>query len=157
MRIAEFCLKVNREMTNSLCDVLDDMLSIYSLRGEVLDRKWKTTVSTKSNDVRRMIMDRKFSMKQNSSQMDSKIVDKHAHFSLENLMELTLGLGYDFCELPPYDGNSIWYKSDSITELSQSEMDLAKKLSKQTEDDCIKIHLTASLWSDDFDPSTSNK
>eukprot|EP00957_Ditylum_brightwellii_P200449 15281204-Ditylum_brightwellii.AAC.1 len=51
----------------------------------------------------------------------------------------------------------MWYESDSITELSQSEIDLTKKLSEQTEDDVTKVHLTVSMWSDDCDPSTGNK
>eukprot|EP00957_Ditylum_brightwellii_P203346 15334233-Ditylum_brightwellii.AAC.1 len=39
MCIAEFCLKTNKEMAYSLYDVLDGMLSIYSLSRDVKDSK----------------------------------------------------------------------------------------------------------------------
>eukprot|EP00957_Ditylum_brightwellii_P163950 12482375-Ditylum_brightwellii.AAC.1 len=94
-----------------------------SLNNGVDDKRWKTTVPTKVNDVRAMIMEVKFCTK----------------------------------HVPQMEANKERYEFDSSNEPSQTEVELAKKSSKNSDYASTKIHPTALIWSIDFGHSTSNK
>ena len=157
LRLARMFQQLSPQNSDNLCNIFCSIINEYCDESMFTKIPWICKIPQTIQQARSLYKDGKYALIPNLPHPTIHKLSSHSFVYIEDIVKDFLFSGGDYLEVPPssfYDNNLVQPCNPILLTNRCQEISYAIKTSDTFED---TIHLLLLRWSDDFEPSSSNK